>query len=77
MNLQYLIQLIDKKIQLSNRQIEELISTYEIKHYSDKKQPLEREETSIIRINNREFEIKIRKTLETNYYTQPVEIGQF
>ena len=75
MNLQYLIQLIDKKIQLSNRQIEELISTYEIKHYSDKKQPLEREETSIIRINNREFEIKIRKTLETNYYTQPVEIG--
>jgi hypothetical protein len=36
MNLQYLIQLIDKKIQLSNQQIEELISTYEIKHYLDK-----------------------------------------
>lgn len=77
MNPQYLVQLIDKKIQLSNRQIEELISTYEIKHYSDKKQPLIREETSIIRIDNREFEIKIRKTLETNYYTQPIEIGSF
>lgn len=77
MNPQYLVQLIDKKIQLSNRQIEALISNYEIKHYNDKKQPLVREETSIIRIDNREFEIKIRKTLETNYYTQPIEIGSF
>lgn len=71
------LQLIDHKIQLSNRQIEELISTYEIKHKNDQIQPLERQETSIICLDNREFEIKIRKTLETNYYTQPVEIGQF